>query len=212
MNVQTQADYAVRFNQDPFMGLDGPKAFPFIYTFINRNDDTWSPVAASVQGSLSCIGPVIPANTTRVHPVILDSDYNFKILNIKYTCYKWVDDPNGIPGYYRWYTVISGTISEGMTPGMDLVGTPLYRYISMSLYFQGSGAEILYGGPNVSALSGVRFPIPIECMQGYEYGMYAIRTPRLLPRQGAMIFEITNTHPTYDIIVGAAITGMKIKV
>lgn len=207
--IPTTRDFAVKFGRDPSLGLEGQKAFPFIYSFINHNDDTWTPVAPPVIPSVSCIGPIVPANSKITHNVLLDPDYNFKFLNIKYTCYRRV---TGAFNGYVWYKTSSAD-NYGMDPGMNYEGTTLYRYIGITLSVQGSGnSTILHGGPDTGPIyAGKRIPLPLEAVQGYDYGFLAVRTPYLLPRQAVMSFEITNTS-TYDLTVGAAIYGMKIRI
>lgn len=202
----TTRDYSVKFGRGQDMGTEEQKAFPFIYSLVNRNDDTWLPVAAGVQPSLANIGPTVPANSRITHNVVLDPDYNFKMLSIKYTVYKWLRPS------YLWYTVSSGTISDGMDPGMDHQGTPLSHYVGITLSFQGSGSVFQYGGPDFGPLAGgARLPLPLDVIQGYEYGYLRVRSPRLLPRQGHLVFEITNSFSS-DIVIGAAIYGMKIRI
>ena len=207
---QQTEDFSVKFGRDPSLGLEEQKAFPFIYTFVNHNDDTWRPGGAGL-ANLSNIGPVIPANSKITHNVVLDPDYNFKLLAIKYTAYKYLRD-EGFDGYL-WYTVSSVIISDGMDPDMDFIGTPLYRYVGITLSFQGSGSKIIHGGPDAGPIyAGQRVPLPFDVIQGYDYGFLTTRVPYLLPRQGVMTFEITNSSPYYDIVVGAAIYGMKIRI
>jgi len=202
---QQTEDFAVKFGRDPSLGLEEQKAFPFIYTLVNHNDDTWQPGGAGL-ANLVNLGPVVPANSKITHNVVLDPDYNFKLLAIKYTAYKFVT------GVFYWYTVASATISDGMDPDMDFVGTPLSRYIGITLSFQGSGSKILHGGPDAGPIyAGQRVPLPLNVMQGYDYGFLTTRVPYLLPRQGVMAFEITNSS-IYDTVVGAAIYGMKIRI
>jgi hypothetical protein len=273
--MTTTRDFAVKFGRMPDHGLEGQKAFPFIYTFVNHNDDTWEATLTGIP-SLANIGPTIPAGATRQINVLLDPDYNYKLLSVKYTAYYWreainlanqyewyEDDPTidgvnvpvmaadlfnnagGLPvapnvgdtwkaqatanGWtinriYRWdgsvwidlTSVAPWQVSEGMDPGMDVIGTSLARYLRVTLSFQGSGSNVLYGGdylnivPNANVVNG-RLPLPMEVLQGYDYGYMTTRTPYLLPRQGMMVFEVTNMHPRKALIAGAAIYGMKIR-
>jgi hypothetical protein len=48
-------------------------------------------------------------------------------------------------------------------------------------------------------------------MQGYEYGYQALRCEYLLPMQGVLSFEFTNTHPAKELLVTAMLYGMKIR-
>jgi hypothetical protein len=210
MPVPATKDFSVKFGRDPYFGLEKQKAFPFIYTLVNHNDDTWAPVAAGQTSSLSCLGPTIPASSTRNHNVVLDPDYNFKLIAIRYSCYKITDD---VPPQFWWYTLISALCSDGMDQDMDWVGTPLVKYVDMTVSFQGcNNSAYLYGGPDCGPIyAGARVPLPLDVVEGYEYGFLTTRTPYLLPRQGVMTFEITNRW-TADVVVAAAIYGMKIRV
>jgi hypothetical protein len=203
--MTTTKDFAVKFGRHPDMGLEGQQAFPFIYTFVNHNDDPGDPP------TLACIGPLVQAGKTITHNVLLDPDYNFKLLWIRYTTYLYSEST---ASWYANVPTAPGAVQDGMDPDMNWLGDPLLRYIKMTLSFQGSGSTVLYGGLNTQALvsgSGKsRIPVPLDIMQGYDYGALAVRTPYLLPRQGHMVFEITNSSD-YDLYVGAAIYGMKIR-
>jgi hypothetical protein len=220
--MTSTADFAVKFGRQPDMGLEGQKAFPFIYTFINRNDCKWagpynlSNQAEAIANIVNGIGPLVPAGNHVTVNVLLDPDYNFKLLTIRYSAVYWRHDIR-LTDQYQWFfdqnvTPGVGGVSDGVDPGMDQIGTPVHKYISMSLSFQGSGSQMLYGGDNTGPLGNGRLPIPVEVLEGYpDYGMLSVRTPRLLPRQGIMTFDIYNTHPTQDIVVGALIYGMKVR-
>jgi hypothetical protein len=122
------------------------------------------------------------------------------------------------PLYTAQWTDISALYqtTEGLDPGMDVYGTPLAHFIKVALSFQGSGSKMLYGGQDSGAVvnpHGVngRIPLPIDVIQGYEYGFLTTKTPYLLPRQGIMSFDVYNYHHTKDLVVGAAIYGLKIR-
>lgn len=216
-HVQRTEDYSVKFGRDPSLGLEDQKAFPFIYTFVNHADDTWTPgQGPPVSGllGLSCLGPVIPGGATRQINVLLDADYNFKLLAIRYSVYA-LDE-----AYYCYWMdglVPPAPISAGMMDGDDFPGDFLTKYVNITLSFQGSGSNIIYGGPDTGALGGQRVPLQLDVIQGFEYGFLTTRTPYLLPRQGVMVFEITNNWNAgarggNDVVVAAAIYGMKIRV
>jgi len=305
MSSSPVREYAVKFGRHPDMGLESEKAFPYIYTFRNRNDDQWSAQASladqadAVSNIVNGIGPLVPKNSRISYNVMLDQDYIFKLLNIKYTCYYPYEVPaNGAPGHfsnYEWHedlpgyqpsgsanaaitttntsltdtrlslvvnayvgseitcngktltitsntaTTFNGTAwsgggnpgngnswsmslmignyywnTDGLDPDMNKIGTPLSRYINITLSFSGAQAQILYGGDDCNAVPRMRYgsrrePIVVDSIQGYDYGFLALRTPKLLTQQACLIFEITNTHPTKDLVVGAAIYGMKIR-
>lgn len=199
------------------MGLESEKAFPFIYTFRNRNDDQWTAgttltaQADAIDNIVNGIGPLIPANSRRTHNVMLDQDYIFKLLNIKYNASYVSATPD-----YQWYENCGTLQTDGLDPDMNKVGTPLSRFINITLSFSGAQAQILYGGDDCNAVPRMQYgsrrePIVVDTIQGYDYGFLALRTPKLLTQQACLIFDITNTHPTKDLVVGAAIYGMKIR-
>jgi hypothetical protein len=208
------------------MGLEGQKAFPFIYSFINRNDDQWAAQsvmttqAAALTNIVNGIGPLVPANSKITHNVMLDPDYIFKLLSIKYTAYySYEVPPNGVGehfGAYQWYENTLSSQIDAIDPDMQKVGTPLSHYIGITLSFMGSGAQVLYGGDDQGPVPTLRngsrrVPLPVEVIQGYDYGYLTMRIPHLLPQQACLVFEISNFHPTYDLVVGAGIYGMKIR-
>lgn len=225
-------DFAVKFGRQPDMGLEGQKSFPFIYTFINHNDSKWTGnynltnQADAISNIVNGIGPLVPANGKVTQNVILDADYAFKLLTIRYIAVYWRHDIRVGPDQYMWFfnqNIISGWptspvpgpagLSDGMDPDMDHTGTPAHKYISISLSFQGSGTQMLYGDNDTGPLAGGRLPIPVEVLEGYpDYGMLSVRTPRLLPMQATLVFEIHNSHPTQDIVAGALIYGMKVRI
>jgi hypothetical protein len=213
-------DFSVKFGRQPDMGLEGQKAFPFIYTFINHNDDAWASHSPgfitnqtdAIDNLVKGIGPLVPAGGTITHNVILDPDYAFKLLTIRYTALYWRHAVQ-LSDLYMWYLNQNvGNRSDGMDQDMDWVGTSVHKYISMSLSFQGSGSQMIYGGDDPGPLGNGRLPLPVDTLEGYpDCGVLSVRTPRLLPLQCTLVFEITNTHPTQDIVVGALIYGMKVR-
>jgi len=209
-HIQQTEDYAVKFGRDPSLGLEGQRAFPFIYTFVNHSDDKWVPGVSGL-GNLSNLGPVVPAGSKRQVNVLLDADYNFKLLAIRYSAYAYTDETHSF--YWKDIDPLPPLtpISGGMADEVDWMGDDLVKYVGVTLSFQGSGSNILYGGPNVGALGGQRVPLPLDVIQGFEYGFLTTRTPYLLPRQGIMVFELTNKFSD-DVVVAAAIYGMKIRI
>jgi hypothetical protein len=207
------------------MGLEGQKAFPFIYTFVNHSDDPWVKSQMGL-ANLNCLGPVVPAMANGIPGaktinVMLDPDYNFKLLDIRYSVYKYLGGQRGTN--YYWY--IAPATPAFLTNQADALendniawkGEPLSNYIRITLSYAGSGnSAIQYGGPHMTPYTPAydvngRFPVPLETIQGYDYGVLTTRTPCLLPRQGCMVFDITNDS-SYDVVVAAAIYGMKIRV
>jgi hypothetical protein len=201
-------DYSVKFGRDPVMGLEGRNAFPFFYTLVNHNDVDWTPGIYPNQPDISTYAVRCPAAAVTPHYVRLDPDYNYKLIAIKYSAYIWVP-PNGSAGSYIWY------LNNNYT--QEPSGTPAYSAIQVSLSVQGSGSATLFGGQNVQAINttNARIPLAVECMEGYDYGFQALRCEYLLPLQGVLAFEFTNTLPEGrgepDIYVAAMMYGMKIR-
>lgn len=208
MNLYHNENYAVRFGESVDMGKGTQKAFPFIYNFIPSDKDEWESVkAAATAANLTGIGPTVPSGGTIQHPVTLDPDYNFKLLWIKYTAY-WFDPEAEI---YVWYEPIGGWTDE-QGDYQTKIGTPLVNSLRIKLSAYGPDSRILYGDFDMQAASANAInPAPVEALQGYDFGWGQLRTPYLLPREGLLMFEITNEHAIKDLVVGAAIYGMKIR-
>jgi len=119
----------------------------------------------------------------------------------------WIAD---ILYQYEWYENFnaSSLYTENLLPG-----TPYSGHIYVSLSAQGSGSTTLFGGQNIQAINNTaaKIPLAVSCMQGYEYGYQALRCEYLLPMQGVLSFEFTNTHPTKELLVTAMLYGMKIR-
>ena len=82
---------AVELGLDPSMGLEGQDSFPFLYTLVNKEKDTWQPSSGiaplPLLNHLTPNGiPIAPGGKVQ-YPVILDPDYNFKLLSVKYGAY-----------------------------------------------------------------------------------------------------------------------------
>jgi hypothetical protein len=217
MLPQNDHNLSVKFGQDVSMGFETHKSFPFIYTFVNSNADP----DENATSPLPSLGPLVKANSSRQWNIALDPDLNFKLISMKYIAYYRTDQVYpGPPGRFKFFTNdpapyaggfpnIMGNVEE-----MQYTGTSLTNFISISLSFSGSGAKYLYGGQNTQAIftGESLIPLPIICMQGYDYGSAQMRTPYLLPREAVIVMGITNTHPTYDLVVSGAIYGMKVRI
>jgi len=224
MNPTTK-DFSVKFGRNQDQGLEGQKTFPFLYTFINHNDSKWDEpyniigdYSASLDNIVNGIGPLVPAGQKVSLNILLDPDCNYKLLTIRYTaCYQYYKGDPDFSYEYRWFfdqnmTAGAGGLSEGPDFDTDKIGTPVYKYINMSVSFQGSGSQMLYGGDDAGPFGNGRLPIPVEVLEGYpDCGILSVRTPRLLPMQGSIVFDVYNTHPTQDIVVGAMVYGMKVR-
>lgn len=206
-------NFSIRFGETVDRGMEEQTVFPFMYTMIPFDRDQWDLVKAnSPLSNLSDIGPQVPPSSNVQHAVVLDPDYMFKLLWIKYTVYAYYPG-NAVPGRYIWYGL-------GQPPVLQVFdyqtsyGTQLLRDLRVTISFYGSQGNILYGGKNLDAasnLQGDRLPLPIDSVQGYDYGIGQIKSPYLLPRQSTIMFEITNTNTAFTFVVGALIYGMKVR-
>jgi len=81
---------AVEFGKTVDRGMTGGMmAFPFIYTFVPRDKDTWDQVKnpASLPLNHIDLGPVIPAGGRLDVYVPLDADYIYKLIAVKFSVY-----------------------------------------------------------------------------------------------------------------------------
>lgn len=219
--MQKVSDYAIKFGRTPEMGLEPQKSFPFIYTFVNYSDCQWrpssDPVITDPDTFLNNAYVKVPENGKATVNVLLDADYTFKLLNIKYSVVKFHSGGEEQP--IPVFTSVDpfSPAADGMDQDENFIGVPFSSYLGITLSFQSSGSKVLYGGINSGALGGDRIPLAVGSSQGYAYGFQAIRTPYTLPRQAIMVFELTNSLPVSqtslpnNLYVAAAIYGMKIR-
>ena len=207
------SQFAIRFGESVDKGLEPQQAFPFIYTFVPTDKDTWE--IDRLTNNLSGIGPAIPPGVTLLHQVRLDADCNFLMLWIKYTVY-WLDPRTGT---YVWYEPVTGYGGQWfLDPGdyQTVIGTPLTNSILASVWMQGPDSRTLYGGQATTMLAANAYvgkvPVPLSTLQGYDFGYGQVRTPYFLPANGMMMFELTNTHTIKTLVVGAIIYGLKVRI
>lgn len=205
-------DYSVQFGTSVDMGMGPQKTFPFLYGFIHKRDDTWVPTT-DLDDNLNGLGVTVAAGTTVEHPVILDPDYNFKMLYFKYAVYHH-DEANG---YYEWYEDVPNPLAVvweyDLFDQQTSYGDPLVRNIDVSLYV-GTSNQYIYGGANNDirpTSTAALVPLPIETIQGYEYGFGMPKIPYLLPKNGQLIFKITNNHATKSMVVTGLVHGVKVR-
>lgn len=201
-------DRAVQFGNSVDRGYGPNKAFPFFYSFVSKQNDGWDLVkGAGTAANLTGIGPTVAAASTAQHTIVLSPDYPFKLLWIKYTAYYH----NAVRSEYEWYDRITGWRLDYGDYQLA-VGTPLHRYLRVSLSYQ-PDSKYAYGGTRTNSLSTTALtPIPLQVLQGYDYGIGQVRNPHLLPTRGHLIFEFTNNHPTKALVVGGTVFGMKVRV
>ena len=204
-------DYAVKFGRSVGRDFEDQKAFPFFYNFVNSIDDDWDAThTTSNAANISYVGPTVAPGARVDHPIRLDPDFNFKLLSIKYTAYEL---PTIIIPGYKWYDWPGGGWFQEQADYQTAYGTPLSMFALVSLAFQGPDGRYLYGGHNTDPLVNASlYPLPIEIMQGYDFGYGQMRTPYLLPSNGVVMVSITNMHPTKTLVFGGVLAGMKVTV
>lgn len=217
-------NYAAKFGQTVDKGMRGvPNAFPYIYNLVNASQDQWEQVKSptSLGLNLSGIGPLIPAGGSTRVPVILDSDYNFKLLYLRYMAYGYGDinttppiTPPAVPAFF-WHEPLPGMWMDPFDT-MDSPHDSILRNVRVTVAFQTNGQN-LYGAPMQSQtppqpFAGMRnpLPLPVVGIQGNEFAIEAARLPMLLPANGAIMYEIYNDN-AFDVVVGITAHGMKVR-
>lgn len=200
-------DYAVQFGETVDMGRDGgPVAFPFVYSFVNRDNDNWTPNQADPTANF---GVLVNAGATVDHYVRLDPDYMFRLLWIKYSVYYWTGST------WLWYEpVLAGGNMLLEYDYQSVIGTKLERSVRIGVMAHGPDGRYVYGGKNLENMInglGDTLGLNLSEIQGYEYGCGQLRTPYLLPREGVLQFHIVNSHSVKNLNVDAAIYGLKVR-
>lgn len=200
-------EYAVRFHEGVDRGLEPERAFPFMYSFVPSDNDEWD-IDKTTGSPLVDIGPLVAAGRTVQHQIVMQPDYNFKLLWAKYSAY------HDNAGSIEWYNNEPGFFLE-QGDYQTAIGTPLTRFVRVTMTAYGPNSRVLMGGANLDPLAnnqGSRLPIQFSTLQGYDFGFGQLYSPCLLPRQGMVLLELTNTHSTKDLYVAGVLFGMKVRV
>jgi hypothetical protein len=199
--------FAVQFGKSVDKGFEGGvTAFPFLYTFVNPSNDTWEQVKNpfSLQDDLQDVGPVIPAGGSVNIGVVLDPDHFFKLLDVRYTVYGYNE------GTFFWHDGTPGFFYD--TASCIPLSETILRHIRVNLSIVHNG-RYLYGNTNSFQQTGETLPViplDIDAIQGNETGFGQVRTEYLLPANGLLRFDIYNGN-AFDVVVGATIRGMKVR-
>jgi len=198
-------DRSIRFGEGVDQGLEYEKVFPFHYSFVNLEDDTWLPDALTLAGNLAGIGPVILPGATVNHHIRLDPDYLFKLHYLQYSVYTIVG------AQYQWYDQPAGFfLQQG---NIDVIGTRLIDSLSVTLLSQTDG-KFLYGGSRTDLFSGnaAEHPYFVGNTQGFLEGLGTVRIDYMFPRSGIVTLKLTNNHPTMTLYTAGVLAGVKVRV
>lgn len=204
------SDRSVKFGRIVDGGYGPNKAFPFVYTFVPKDRDLWDTVKATapvLTNNLSSLGVTVAAGVTVQHSILLDQNYNFKMLSIKFGCLY----ANAVSSTYEWYDNETGWRLDYADP--QPVGTPLYRFLRVSLSLP-QDSKYLYGDRDPAPLfanAAALNPLSLSSVQANESGIGQVRIPYLLPQSGQVLFQITNTHSTKALVVYGGLFGMKVR-
>jgi hypothetical protein len=208
-----QKDYSIRFGESVDKGLEPQKAFPFIYPFVQAADDRWEQDKGTMDGNMSGLALLIPKATTtgpgrRQIPIRLDPDYAYKLLWTKYSAYF-------IHGsVYEWYDQPANWFLEQEQPEM-VGGTPLTKFLYVSLSVASSAGIYVYGGHNTDTIrhpNQSTMPISLSAMQGYDFGWAQLRSPYFVARSGLILIDMYNTSTDKDLYVAGLLYGMKVRI
>lgn len=199
--------HAVTFRTTADKGIGPNKAYPFIYSFVNKEVDGWDTAKGTLAGNMTGLGVNVPALSNAQHVILLDQNCNFKLLSIRYCAYYI----NAVAGTYEWFDNEAGWRYE-YADG-EPVGTPLVHFIRASVSIP-HNSRYLYGGmnPAPTAANFGLMRIPLDAIQGQESGIGQVRIEYLLPQSGQVLFEFQNTHRTKDLIVAGCMYGMKVRI
>ena len=115
---------------------------------------------------------------------------------------------------YIWYEEPTGFFLE-QGDYQTAIGTPLWRYLRVSVWFATPQNVYLYGGMNLDAqinAHGDVIPVNPQSVQGYDFGYGQLFSDFLLPREGIVFFDILNTNRSLDLVFGCTARGLKIRV
>lgn len=201
-----QRDFAVQWGEAVDRGASGNRVFPFGYSFVAREDDTWD--VNKTTNNLDSIGVLVGSGATVDHYVRMDPDYPFILKYVRYSVYY---NSNGT---YLWYEpLLAGGWEWDPFQVQQTAGTPLLNSLDISLTAHGPDGKFLYGGMNLNAVVnglGGLLPIGPNTLQGCDYGTGQPFFEYLLPREGMLRFRITNNHAIKDLYVAGLAGGVKV--
>jgi hypothetical protein len=192
--------YAVDFNNAIRRGKLEKKIIPHFLSFVKKDVDTWEENKGV--NTLDSIGVLVNAGTVRKWYLRTDPDYNFHLKSIRYSVY--YDHAGSI----EWYENTNVDLSNSET----FIGTPLLRFIGVSVSISPQGSYLMGGMNTNPLLSDTTIPIPLHLTQGYEYGFGEVKVPYFISRNGVITLEIANNHTTKDLYLSGVFSGYKVRI
>jgi len=219
--------YAMRLDPDYMWKLLSFK-YTVYYPYFRETNNFMTGTASIAAGSDQLVGvgtlfltELIPGDTIMLNGNLyrIESITNNLLATIKDADIPAVAEPSGAFSQeqwtkYMWYEEPTGFFLE-QGDYQTAIGTPLHRYIRVSVWMATPQNVYLYGGMNLDRQinnHGDVIPVNVQAVQGYEYGFGQLFTDFLLPRQGIVFFDILNTHSIKDLVVGCTARGLKIRV
>ena len=198
-------DRSVQYGRAVDQGLGENKVFPFWYSFVNREDDTY---IDGTSGTLASLGLTVASGAQGVFIIKLQADYPYQLMNIRYKAY--FDNA----GVIEWYNNEAGFFLD-VADYQTAIGTPLYRFIALSAIARGGDGRYIYGGANLNMAvigGGPEIRVPPSAIQGYENGAGIMNSEYLLPADGAIELRISNNHPSKTLVVTGETFGYKVRI
>jgi hypothetical protein len=208
---------SVRFDQAVDQGQGPNVAYPFIYTLVSKSSDVWDTTkSVNAIGNMNTGPGIAPGQTARAI-VILDNDYPYLLLRIAYVMRKFVQNIT-FPNAYFFCEETRETYRDTWDY-QTAYGEDLLQYVWINCSFT-TDQTFLYGTPSYGIGQTLAMPAALNNMvpigpkgvQGYEYKPNSIRTRKLLPAGGGMVFEFYNSHATATLIPEVMIYGMKVRI
>ena len=204
MNINRIPNYSAQWGRTVEQGAELQKAFPYFYSFVNPDYEDPSNID-------TLLGITVGPQSYRSVPVILDTDYNFKLIWIRFSVYV------KIAGVYYSYDP-TFPFEANMGDIQRYQGTPFINSLRASFSSRSNSSTTIFGGANADPIvyntfpNIINMPLEVKTIQGYDNGIGQARISYLAPAGGTLMFDLYNTNPDRNLIVSGTIYGMKVRV
>lgn len=180
-------------------GLGTEKIFPYIYNFVNDDDDD-----NTFAGGIGInIAPGASGNLS----IKLKPDYNFVPRWVRLTCYYL---NVGAGNYEFWETPpASAALYPDTVHRLAGNGLPLTAYIALEMNVF-PDARFMIGGRFMNQTNTLDIVL-LPQINSPDSGIRGIPQPYMLPANGKIQFTFTSAHPTKTILVGGCVYGLKVR-